>query len=149
MALHGQVIKPLVKIGASPGDCWEWQGRVSPQTGYGKKQFHSRTLLAHRWMWEQLFGPIPKGAVINHLCRNRACVNPHHLEVVSQAQNCRHGRASKLTEAQVAEIKAAKGDRKWGDGAKLARKYGVSGGLIHDIWNGRAWEQPSTKRSPQ
>lgn len=138
--IPGRTIKPLVRIGDTPDACWEWIGTVSPTTGYGKKQFHGRSLLAHRWVWEQLFGPIPSGMVINHLCSNRACVNPHHLEVVTQAGNCQHGRGTKLNAQQVAEIKAAKYDRKWGDGAELARKHGVSGALIHDIWNGRAWK---------
>jgi len=139
MPLNGQVRKQLVKLGQSPHECWEWLGFVSRATGYGKKQFHGRTVLAHRWIWEQLFGPIPNGSVINHKCSNRKCVNPYHLEVVSQAENCRHGNGCKLTPAQVAEIKSAKKCRKWGDAAKLARRFSVSSSLIHDIWNGRAW----------
>ena len=139
MPQPGQILKPLVDIGGEPGDCWEWQGSVNKTTGYGKKQFHGRTMLAHRWVYETLLGPIPEGLVINHLCSNRKCVNPHHLEVTSQTGNCQHGKTAKLTKEAVMEIKAAKGSRKWGDGARLARKYQVSGGLIHDIWNGRAW----------
>lgn len=137
--LPGSTIKPLVRIGDSPGDCWQWIGGVSGVTGYGKKQFHGRTLLAHRWVWEQFFGPIPEGLVINHLCSNRACVNPHHLELTTQSGNCRHGKGTRLTAQQVAEIKAAKYNKRWGGGAALARKHGVSCALIHDIWNGRAW----------
>jgi hypothetical protein len=126
-------------MGDSPGDCWEWIGSKSKVTGYGKKQWHGETWLAHRWIYTMLFGKIEDSKVINHLCGNRLCVNPHHLEVTDQAGNCRHGGGAKLTADAVKEIKSAGPSRKWGDGAKLARKHGVSCALIHDIWNGRAW----------
>jgi hypothetical protein len=139
MPKNGQVCRQLVQLGERPEDCWLWLGRVSPKTGYGKKQFHGKTLLAHRWVYEQLFGPIPDGMVINHKCRTRACVNPQHLEITDQAGNCRDGAGTKLTAEQAKAIKAQFSTRKWGLGAKLARQYGVSGALIHDIWRGRAW----------
>lgn len=139
MPYSGQTIKKLVLIGDDPKDCWLWLGTVNKKTGYGKKQVYGRSELAHRWMWETLHGPIPKGLVINHLCRNRKCVNPHHLEVVTQIENCRHGQATKLNLDQVHEIKSVGIARKWGDGKRMADKFGVSSALIHDIWNGRAW----------
>jgi len=143
MPKTGQTMKALVDIGASPASCWEWQGSVSKITGYGKKQLAGNTLLAHRWMYETLLGPIPPGLVINHKCSNRKCVNPHHLEVTDQAGNCRHGKGTKLSIEAVREIKAAKSSRKWGDGTRLSKKYGVSSALIHDIWSGRAWKEVS------
>ena len=67
--------------------CWDWTGYVMPN-GYGKLTIPgSRSNLAHRLMYEELVGPIPKGLDIDHLCRNRACVNPEHMEPVTRQIN--------------------------------------------------------------
>ena len=134
-------LKPLVEIGETPMDCWEWSGKIHKVTGYGCKRYAGKDYLAHRWIWIMLFGPIPDELVVNHLCSNRSCVNPHHLEVTDQAGNCRHGKGTKLNISQVKEIKEAKSNRVWGGAKKLADKFGVSSALIHDIWNGRAWKE--------
>lgn len=71
--------------------CWLWQGKVFP-TGYGYVE-RSKSLgvshYAHRAMYELLVGPIPDGLHIDHLCGVRQCVNPAHLEPVTQAENNR------------------------------------------------------------
>ena len=74
--------------------CWLWTGHKYPR-GYG--QFHSRrrVVYAHRFAYEYFVGPIPSGLVLDHLCRNRACVNPQHLEPVSHTENVRRGEAVK------------------------------------------------------
>lgn len=140
MRKSGEVLKQLVDIGECPDNCWLWLGSINPKTGYGKKQLDGKSVLAHRWVYEMLLGPIPDGLVIDHKCKTRHCVNPHHLEVVDQAENCRRALTTKLTVDQVSEIKAAKETKKWGEATRLARKHGVSPALIHDIWNGRAWK---------
>jgi len=72
--------------------CWVWTGGRMIN-GYarfgvrveGKRKF--AMVLAHRWAYKTLVGPIQEGLVIDHLCRNRACVNPAHLEVVTYQEN--------------------------------------------------------------
>jgi hypothetical protein len=66
-------------------ECWVWTGHIDRRTGYG-------TLcrqLVHRFSYELFVGPIPAGLYIDHLCRNKWCVNPKHLEPVTCAENFR------------------------------------------------------------
>lgn len=68
------------------GFCWEWTGSKNPR-GYGTFRHEGRTASAHRVSWELLMGSIPEGLVIDHLCRNRGCVNPDHFDLVTQRVN--------------------------------------------------------------
>jgi hypothetical protein len=73
----------------APNGCWQWTGHRN-KGGYGLmrgrdwRDVHQR---AHRLTYELLVGPIPEGLELDHLCRNRGCVNPAHLEPVSHRVN--------------------------------------------------------------
>ena len=71
------------------GDCWEWTGGTS--AGYGVVKIDASPRHAYRYVWEVLVGPIPPGMQLDHLCRNRRCCNPDHLEVVTQKINTLRG----------------------------------------------------------
>ena len=73
-------------------DCWEWTAGKD-KNGYGVFKFKGKNQKAHRISYELFKKKIQKGKVIDHLCRNSGCVNPHHLEVVSQKENIRRGMA--------------------------------------------------------
>lgn len=73
------------------GDCWQWLGGTN-QSGYGRFRFSAgHTKVAHRVSYEWLVGPIADGLELDHLCRNRGCVNPDHLDVTDHRTNVLRG----------------------------------------------------------
>lgn len=72
--------------------CWNWTGAT--RTGYGRVRKGKRgegVLTAHKVVYETLIGKVPTGLVLDHLCRNRVCVNPEYLEVVTYKENLKRG----------------------------------------------------------
>lgn len=124
----------------STNHCWEWTAKKNIE-GYGLIKFEGKYKFAHRISYIQLVGQIPSGLEIDHLCRNRSCIKPSHLEAVSHLVNMQRGKpgkkASKLTATQVKQIKSLKG--KFSE-RELGRKYKVSNVHIHYILSGQRWQ---------
>lgn len=92
-----------------PGGCIPW---VGAQTSRGYGCFcvggKSKNQLAHRWIYQALVGPIPDGLTIDHLCRNKLCVNPEHLEPVPLRENVRRAHAARWAEKmRLARVRLA------------------------------------------
>ena len=77
--------------------CWLWMGGQGG--GYGRIRFEGRMVQAHRMIYEQIRGLVPLGMTMDHLCRNQVCVNPDHLEAVTNRVNVLRGKG--LTAANV------------------------------------------------
>jgi hypothetical protein len=82
------------RFSVDAGGCWLWTGYTTQ--GYGRVYFGSRmsvmrSEMAHRVIYEHVVGPIPPGITLDHLCRVRSCVNPAHLEPVTNVENVMRG----------------------------------------------------------
>jgi len=75
------------------GNCWLWT--AASVRGYGRFFYEGKVWVAHRWAYEHFVGPVPDGLDLDHLCRNRGCVNPAHLEPVTRRENLRRGHDSR------------------------------------------------------
>lgn len=67
--------------------CWIWTRSINKVTGYGYFSIKGKIKSAHRTSYELFIGEIPENYVIDHLCNNKLCVNPNHLECVTQNEN--------------------------------------------------------------
>ena len=77
----------LYKI--KPNMCWEWIG--STRGGYSQFWFMGINILGHKFSYEFFNGHIPKGMTVDHICRNKLCVNPFHLDLVTRRENVLRG----------------------------------------------------------
>lgn len=79
-------------------ECWPWVGSMK-KDGYGlhnyRRDGRRTSQNAHRAVYEMLVGPIPDGMQLDHLCRNPSCVNPGHLDPVTNGENVRRGLTSR------------------------------------------------------
>jgi hypothetical protein len=129
--------------------CWVWHSSLNNK-GYGQFHLGKGNVLAHRFLWEILHGPVPRDLVVMHTCDNPACVNPKHLRIGTVSDNqkdmaCKHrsgnmGERSpqaKLSDEKVRSIRsrAANGE----SNAALAREFGVTRVVIRGVVRRARW----------
>lgn len=84
-------VKLWNKISPEPNTgCWLWTGAIN-SGGYSNMKHGDKYTCAHRVSYEFYRGPIPEGMVVDHLCRVKSCVNPSHMEIVTQRTNVLRG----------------------------------------------------------
>lgn len=87
------------KVDKADNGCWGWIAYRDPD-GYGNFSIEGRTKRSHRVAYELLISSIPEGMQLDHLCRNRGCVNPDHLEPVTCRENILRGESFQARNAR-------------------------------------------------
>jgi hypothetical protein len=116
--------------------CWNWMLRLD-KGGYSRITRNGEVQRGHRVFYESRYGPVPDGLQLDHLCRNRRCVNPDHLEPVTGVENSRRRPDLKLSVEDARTIREAL--RSGAVQQALADQYGVSRRLIRMIRDGERW----------
>jgi hypothetical protein len=81
-----EISKFMSQVELAPTGCWIWTG-IKTVKGYGRFKFQYKDWRAHRWIYNFMAGELDSNLVIDHLCHNKLCVNPFHLEQVTDQVN--------------------------------------------------------------
>lgn len=127
----------MARVTVRDDGCWDFRGEKT-RLGYVRFWIKQERFLAHRFAYVLMRGPIEPGMEIDHLCWNRSCCNPEHLSQKTHSANCRSKRNSKLTAADVEEIRRR---RSSGETVRsLMESFRVSDTMIYNVINRKAWK---------
>jgi len=102
-------------------DYWEWQDSLD-KDGYGHLRVGDKKIRVHRWIYEYYYGSICPVLTIDHLCRNRGCCNPFHLEQVTQKENTQRGLTGKINNHNKIKTHCKRGHEFTHDNVYIGKK---------------------------
>ena len=124
--------------------CWRYSGYID-RKGYGIIKSKIRPArLAHRISYEIAHGPVPPGLELDHLCRNKWCINPDHLEAVTHTENMQRGAVTTLNKELVLAIRSDR--RRVQD---IADQYGISRTSVMDVRYKKTWSSVPEPERPK
>lgn len=124
-------------IPVTESGCWIWLG--TEVNGYGQIKVNGRSTLAHRYVYEQLVGPIPPGLDMDHLCRVTQCINPNHVEPVTTQVNILRGISPAALHAK--KTHCDRGHELFGENLRLGKTKNDRICKVCDRLRGRQYQQ--------
>lgn len=133
---RGSRLTYVIQDAGHTSACWVWQGALCQ--GYGHLNTREHKGPAHIYFYVQRFGPVPDGHELHHRCENRACVNPEHLEPLTDAAHRRLRRDNKLNPGRAEEIKLMA--RQGMTQRSIAAQFGIAQATAWAVINGQIWD---------
>lgn len=127
----GAVLKRLVRLPRNPEGCWTWLGHTNDK-GVPTKQFNGKPIAARRWLWEQLFGPVPPGLNVYCTCGTLTCISPHHMRAGTDFDRNLQN-MSNLTPGDVEEIRRVRHAGIY-ERTAVAMKLGIDPEAMRSFW---------------
>lgn len=128
--------------------CWLWKYHLD-RDGYGRVKAGRKSYGAHRFAFIAARGPIPEGLQIDHLCRNRACINPDHMELVVCLENIRRGLLCRLSPEDAAHIRWLAARDNPPTDRQLGAWFGVTAPNIRAVRIGMTWRDVPAAEPPE